>query len=162
MKTAKLALLGVLVLALGATACGNDNGGPLPPENPDASSSPDASLNCPTGLDNFASLYATIWNGRVCNTTLGCHGNEPSGGFQVAGTTPAMALAALLGATADPAAAGMYPKRVVPGMPEQSYLWNKISTASPVSGSMMPLGGMLTDCQIQDIKTWIQNGAMNN
>ncbi len=52
--------------------------------------------------------------------------------------------------------------RVKPGDPANSYLYRKITGASGILGSQMPLGGSLTAAQIQAIHDWIAAGALNN
>ncbi|MFQ5641359.1 MAG: hypothetical protein ACE5IR_25550 [bacterium] len=54
--------------------------------------------------------------------------------------------------------------RVLPGDPDGSYLIQKISSASPKSGSRMPLDGppFLSQNAIQLIRDWIEEGAPDN
>ena len=50
---------------------------------------------------------------------------------------------------------------VVPGDPNASLLFLKVSSASPPVGSMMPLGGPpLNDSEIEHIRVWIEQGAL--
>ena len=50
---------------------------------------------------------------------------------------------------------------VVPGDPNASLLFLKVSSESPPVGSMMPLGGPpLTDIEIELIRVWIEQGAL--
>ena len=58
-------------------------------------------------------------------------------------------------------ASGFSGKRVVPGDAEQSILYKKID-GSGAYGSNMPLGGSLSTAQINLIKQWIEEGALNN
>jgi len=58
-------------------------------------------------------------------------------------------------------ASGYSGKRVVPGDAEQSILYKKID-GSGAYGSNMPLGGSLSSAQINLIKQWIEEGALNN
>ncbi len=51
---------------------------------------------------------------------------------------------------------------VVPGDLEGSLLFQKISTDNPPVGSRMPLGGRLNQGQIDLIRDWIEQGALNN
>ncbi len=52
-------------------------------------------------------------------------------------------------------------KRVVPFDSENSYLVWKIEGRPTISGSPMPLGGpMLTQDQIDDVRDWIDSGAL--
>lgn len=50
--------------------------------------------------------------------------------------------------------------RVNPGNPEQSYIIKKLEGAEDIVGGRMPLGGpYLSDAQINQVRTWIANGA---
>ncbi len=59
-------------------------------------------------------------------------------------------------------------KLVLPGSPENSYLWLKLSGDGSITGSRMPidpLGGgsrPLAPNELQDIETWITAGALND
>lgn len=49
---------------------------------------------------------------------------------------------------------------VVPGNPEQSFLYRKVvGPLSPGEGSMMPLGGMLNNTELETLRRWIEQGA---
>jgi mono/diheme cytochrome c family protein len=55
--------------------------------------------------------------------------------------------------------------RIEPGSPENSYLFHKITgTQASVGGSgeRMPRGGQLSDAEIQTIRAWIAQGALDN
>jgi hypothetical protein len=52
---------------------------------------------------------------------------------------------------------------VVPGKPDDSLLYDKVSKATPVCGLRMPASGVtLDDPEIATIKAWIMAGAPNN
>jgi mono/diheme cytochrome c family protein len=56
-------------------------------------------------------------------------------------------------------------RRVDPGSPDGSYLLHKVSgthTKVGGTGEQMPQGGRLTDEEIQTIRDWIAQGALNN
>jgi hypothetical protein len=53
-------------------------------------------------------------------------------------------------------------KRVVAGDPDMSLLMLKIEGMQPCGTQMPPNGSMLSAEQIDQIKTWIMNGAMND
>ncbi len=54
-------------------------------------------------------------------------------------------------------------KRINPGNPEQSYLYQKILGGPAIMFSRMPLGrDPLSDDQIRIIMEWIGGGALNN
>ena len=50
---------------------------------------------------------------------------------------------------------------VVAGNADESGLVDKIEP-NPDHGSRMPIGGTLTNSEIQTIRTWINEGAKNN
>ena len=50
-------------------------------------------------------------------------------------------------------------KRVDPGNPDGSYLLMKVRGTEGIANSQMPLGGTLTDAQIEMIREWIAGGA---
>lgn len=51
--------------------------------------------------------------------------------------------------------------RVVPGMPDNSYLIQKLENTQ-LSGGVMPPSGMLPQADIDQIRLWITNGALRN
>ncbi len=56
---------------------------------------------------------------------------------------------------------------VVPGDPDASYLYRKLTLAAPCAGSQMPLGElgasyMLQPCELQLVHDWIAGGALDN
>lgn len=54
-------------------------------------------------------------------------------------------------------------KYVVASSAGTSYMYNKISTATPSCGSEMPLGGpFYSAAQLKIVRAWINNGALNN
>jgi hypothetical protein len=73
-----------------------------------------------------------------------------------------MAYAALVNIAAHEICGGT---RVVPGQPEQSYLYRKVVDASPCDGERMPHRGMLgtvpplPDAEIATLRDWIAGGA---
>ena len=50
-------------------------------------------------------------------------------------------------------------KRIDPGNPDSSYLLMKLRADDGILFSQMPLGGILTDEQIEMIREWIAGGA---
>jgi hypothetical protein len=53
--------------------------------------------------------------------------------------------------------------RVIPGDPDNSYLMEKLSSATPMIGSRMPPNSdPLPDDEITQIHDWIAGGAQNN
>jgi hypothetical protein len=50
---------------------------------------------------------------------------------------------------------------VVPGQPEMSLLYRKLMDMPPC-GTRMPPTGALNPAELDRIRTWIANGALNN
>lgn len=54
-------------------------------------------------------------------------------------------------------------KRVLPGDPDNSYIIHKLEGTPGITGSRMPLGGPYLDqATINQVRTWITQGALNN
>jgi hypothetical protein len=54
-------------------------------------------------------------------------------------------------------------KKVAPGDPDHSYLVQKIEGAASISGARMPFGGpFLAQSEINLVRAWIAQGALNN
>ena len=79
----------------------------------------------------------------------GCHGS--SGGFRLNtnelknGTSTATGL-----------------PYIVSGLPQQSYLYSKITDAGGISGQPMPIGGvgLMQDADIEIVRQWIADGTL--
>ena len=53
--------------------------------------------------------------------------------------------------------------RIKPGDPDNSYLVRKIQGTAGIGGMRMPLGGTpLTQAQIDEVRSWVAAGALNN
>ena len=84
----------------------------------------------------------------------GCHaGGSPSGNLSLEADFVAGELIGV--------ASNQVPdlKRVDPGNPDGSYLLMKVRGTEGIANSQMPLGGTLTDAQIEMIREWIAGGA---
>lgn len=132
-----------LTLAVGLVAgCGNDDGGPI------------GGLACSIEA-NFASIHENLLQGPRCATD-GCHGTGMSGGLGLA-ARPDVVFDQLLGEnTVNPAAQQTH--RVVAGIPQDSFLFVKVSEEQPPGGRMPP-GSALAPCEIEAIRAWIEGGA---
>ena len=51
---------------------------------------------------------------------------------------------------------------VVAGDPDGSFVYEKIASSNPSDGARMPLSGPLPDADIETIRTWIAEGALDN
>lgn len=91
----------------------------------------------------------------------GCHGGvEPSAGFDINSEDAYSKL--LLPSVQQPEL-----KLVEPGDPMRSYLWLKLIGDESITGKGMPIDPLngdrkLRDAELNDIKAWIENGAVEN
>ncbi len=116
-------------------SCSKDVG-PIEPENN------------PTQNVKFATDVQPIFN----NQCVSCHGNSGNLNLESGNSYNN-----LVGVNAS----GYSGKRVVAGDAEHSILYKKID-GSGQYGSNMPLGSNLSAAQINTIKQWIDEGALNN
>ncbi|MFP4600606.1 MAG: hypothetical protein ACLFVJ_20290 [Persicimonas sp.] len=104
------------------------------------------------------------WTGRVSHILEtncgGCHsGSEPAAELDLVGDD---AYDTLLEASAQVPELNL----VEPGSPDDSYLWLKLDGDESIEGSPMPIDPLdgsrtLTDPELADIRTWIENGALD-
>lgn len=133
----------------GLTACGAGSGEGLDkqglPIKNDGGTEPE------TGA-SLAQLQQTIF-GTICTN---CHtgANAPRG---LRLDSEENSYTFLVNRTADEIPSLM---RVNPGKPAESYLIKKLEGASDIVGGRMPLGGpYLSQAQIDQVRSWIANGA---
>jgi hypothetical protein len=119
-----------------------------------------------TGAPTFSAIFDEIFTkGSTGNCMFGaCHGGAPdpalNGNLRIAFDDKAGAYAGLVGVVSTSTlCAGM--TLVVPGNSQASMLIQKLS-ATPPCGMRMPIGTPLTDAQVAQIATWIDNGALND
>jgi hypothetical protein len=144
--------------AVGAAACGSRG-----------AARADAAVDVPVAVDPRAAICGEVEAGATVgfdvvqaiftrNCTI-CHapGNDLD---LVAGA----AWQDLVGQPA-PSAEACGGTLVVPGNPDASYLYQKLTSPSPCSGSQMPRTDLLPDplpaCVIDLVRTWIEEGAPN-
>lgn len=135
-------LAGCLSLALLAAACAGDgvivlDEGPPPPQGP-----------------SLTELQESIFTPQCAFE--GCHAPPAQHGMNLtAGNT----YANIVGVDA----VELSPfKRVAPGNAADSYLYMKIAGDPRIAGERMPFGGILTELEIEAVRTWIDAGALNN
>lgn len=125
-------------------------------------SSSSSSSNAPAAT--FSQIYPAIFPATTRAQCNFCHSlppNERSNGKLSMGETRDAAYAALVGPKSVSAACGGK-AYVVPGNPEESLFYTKVTT-SPTCGDRMPLGGdPLSADQLEMIRSWIAAGAENN
>lgn len=87
---------------------------------------------------------------------INCHGVNGPGGLNL-GFTPAMAFAALVNTSSSSGNCGgsIY---VVPGNPNASLMFDKLSNSPPACGAQMPFGGTFAG-DVNVVRDWILQGA---
>jgi hypothetical protein len=113
---------------------------------------------------SFSAIYAMIFpmstNAR-CNACHGMPANDITNGNLHMGMDQATAYSALMGTTSTSSMCGAK-AYVVPGQPDLSLLFQKLSPTPPC-GSRMPLGGSaFSAAQLDMIRSWIAGGAKND
>jgi hypothetical protein len=158
-----------LTIALGVTACGNDNGGDVVDGG---TSTPDGGADAgdvgcavePT----FTSLHDVVLATPSC-VAANCHNDQAegpvAGSLRLSGGKDNAYMELLVEATYD-TSSGL-PSRVVANNPMQSFLYRKLAEDAPPAGSRMPLlcnftNQCLPGCEIEAFRTWIMNGAPND
>jgi len=96
---------------------------------------------------NAASIQTAIF--KASCDGVGCHGSQaPAAGLNLVDTSPD----ALMG-TSSALCAGW--SLIVPGSPEKSFLYQKLTNAKPACGEVMPLGGHVSQASARCIADWI-------
>lgn len=119
----------------------------------------------PTQLETYVESGAVTWSGRIAPflevNCGGCHdADDPSGELVLVGEG---AFDSLL-AEADGNSEFL---RVAPGNPDKSYLWLKLINDPAISDSPMPTSPLtgwrpLATADLDDIREWIENGALKD
>jgi len=134
-----------------------------PPEStvqPEASNPPESTTQPETATQpekapgkslSFATNVLPILQKATCSNGY-CHGSG-RGGLKLTGT--AADLQQFVGVSSK---SGAW-KRVVPGDPAKSLLYEKLSKETPAEGDRMPPRGKLTAEDIQVVHDWIKGGA---
>jgi glucose dehydrogenase len=110
---------------------------------------------------SFAGIYTDILAKRCAGPV--CHSGSSTGGSLnvMAGNASAVRMSLLnRPATGSECAASGIPL-VTPGQPDQSLLYRKLN-GMPPCGSRMPPTGALPQDELDRIKLWIANGALDN
>lgn len=158
-RRAVLAGTGIALLCLVLAACSSDSSGD------DAAGMAGAGMaGNAAPAAKFSEIYAMMFPMATNARCDACHSmpaNDIANGNLEMGKTPASAYMALVGQTSKSSRC-MSKTLVVPGQPEMSLLYQKLSAAPPC-GSRMPLGGTgFSDAQLEMIRSWIAAGAKND
>jgi hypothetical protein len=145
-------LLFLALIITGLTACGAGSGKGLDEQGlPDNTNNNGGGNEGESGV-TLAQLQQTVF-GAICTN---CHtgANAPRG---LRLDSEENSYAFLVNRTADEIPALM---RVNPGKPDDSYLIKKLEGSADIVGARMPLGGpFLSQEQIDQVRSWIANGA---
>ena len=113
----------------------------------------------------FTEIYAALFplgTSAQCNYCHDRPANDKSDGNLAMGHTQADAYAALVGHVSTSSKCGNGKALVVPGDPDGSLLYQKM-TATPGCGDRMPQGAdPLTDAELAMVRSWIAAGAKND
>jgi hypothetical protein len=131
--------------AAGLTACGSATSPSAPPAT-------------------FTEIYAAIFPVHQKAQCSYCHTNPPNdigNGHFSTGADQASAYAAIVN---QPSTSSKCPGwvQVVPGHPEKSLFYLKLTASPPCAGRMSLGGDPLTDDQLEMVRSWIAAGAMND
>jgi hypothetical protein len=133
----------------------------------------DANGNLTTNVLSLATKTLTgftqdVWT-EIINNSMRCTKCHMPGGQEIVPffmDTAPTAYANLV--NQDAACVGLPPntKRVVPSSSATSFMYQKISMSPPPCGDRMPrdgpITGFLSNAEIQTIRDWIEEGALNN
>lgn len=109
---------------------------------------------------NFTSIYGTLSSDTCAG--VGCHDSSTMGGGQDYSQSKDAVHATMLMDTVNQTGAMDYPKRVVPNEPDMSFLWIKLTRDDAPLGRMPLASTPLKQCDLDAIRTWIENGAAND
>lgn len=131
-----------------------------------------AGMAAPSGPPTFTRVWNEVLMGKTCSSSF-CHG---AGTGMLHMDSPTIAYMNLVGVPAAGEKCGTSGKmRVVPGDPDNSLLFEKMSHDPPSCGDLMPIGAKIepncistvssvcnTQAELQLVHDWIAMGAMNN
>jgi hypothetical protein len=137
-----------------------------------AGSSGASGMDFVPGSPTFKAIFKEVFTDTGCNGGAFCHGSgSVTGGLDMTERDKTYMLLVGVDAAAmslpttmpvPPHCKESGKKRVVAGNPDMSLLVEKMEKAMPSCGTLMPPSGMIAAAKIQQVRTWIMNGAMNN
>jgi polyvinyl alcohol dehydrogenase (cytochrome) len=140
----------------------------LPGSSAAPGSKPPATDAAVSGAPTWSSVYKDVIVGSGCSGAALCHGGN-MGELQLSDRVSAyqkLVGVKAMGSTAPPGNGLPDCKdtallRVEPGKPDQSLLLLKLE-GQPPCGTEMPPGGKLSAAQLEQVRTWITNGAKDD
>jgi hypothetical protein len=151
--------LGIWIVCVAVAAVGSGCGGGSPGGSPEPAPGVDPSEpGCEESFDStFAAIQTVVFERHGCTQEV-CHGSSRQGGLDL---RPEAAYASLI----EVPSLGSPLARIVPGSPDRSYLFHKLSASTrpgsyAISGSPMPSGlPPLGADELEAIRVWIKAGA---
>jgi Stigma-specific protein, Stig1/Planctomycete cytochrome C len=139
--TQKPAILALLTLVFLSLACSSRDAANEPSNSGGGASKGACSAEA-------KSIQQHVFTASCAGT--GCHGAEaPAAGLDLVSQDPAR-----LAGTSSALCAGW--SLVVPGSPEKSFLYDKLTASTPACGELMPLGAHLSAEETQCVADWIR------
>lgn len=138
-RTVLACCLAALLAALLAAGCSDQGTAPLL----DGDGGGSASIS-------YAADIQPLWD-AAC---LGCHGQNGNGGLDLRGGVSR-------GNMVGVPSLGYAQQRVAAGNADASVLYLKLTGASG-TGAIMPVGGSLDQAEIDKVRAWIDEGALDN
>jgi hypothetical protein len=124
------------------------------------------------GSPTYDAIYKEVFVDTGCSGGPFCHGSgNVTGGLDMTDKdktytllidVPAAAMSLPTTMPVPPHCKDSGKKRVVAGQPDMSLLVEKIEKPMPSCGTVMPPSGMIEAAKIQQVRTWIMNGAKRN
>ena len=136
--------------------------GPQPDAGPGDGGPVDGGEPCPDRPAMLSVIQTRVFGApgeAQCNQAA-CHGNAAAGGIMLIGPSSTVRTA-LLGPTQD----GTAPERdlVVPGSPDDSRLYVIMKERAPGGqGGPMPPNAQVPFCDLESVRRWIAEGALDN
>jgi hypothetical protein len=122
----------------------------------------DAMVDGPAAAPTFSQVYSTV----IATRCMPCHTTSSGVGVTIGMldmSSQATAYANLVNKPAAGAVCSGKGTRVVPGQPDMSIFYLKVSLDDPTPcGAKMPLGGELTAAEANLIHDWIMGQAQND
>lgn len=119
------------------------------------------------GATTFSAIFDEIFTGTGCNGQPACHATAAGGGLnlsskEIAYTSLVNVAAMGVGPAGAAACTDSGLLRVVAGDPESSLLIQKLEHTQTCGGPMPSADQMLPPTQLQQLRSWIAQGALNN
>lgn len=160
MRVLPAALLATALLPLATLACGGGGGGGSS-SGGNTGGGGGAILHPSWSRDVLPALQASC--GSAGNA--GCHGTTTAQGRIVYYFTEGRTAQSIYDSLINKPSSAPGWVYIKPGTPSQSWIYEKVTSTNPGGGgfgSPMPLAGTFGASNIETLRNWIQDGALNN